>query len=78
LRGPFRMVGLYDGATFKECRTGISWTFSDTNAAKTLNSEFVKSGEKAVLVALDAQLDGSPEMLRMFRPPARLDKKACP
>jgi hypothetical protein len=78
LRGPFRMVGLYDGATFKECRTGAAWKFSDTNAAKTLSSEFAKTGEKAVLVAIDAQLEGSPETLRVFRSPALLDKKACP
>jgi hypothetical protein len=78
LRGPFRMIGVYDGTTFKECRTGAAWRFSATNAAKTLSSEFARSGEKTMLVALDAQLEGSPELLRVFRQPTLLDQKACP
>ncbi|HEX5768570.1 MAG TPA: hypothetical protein VFX94_10080, partial [Burkholderiales bacterium] len=32
LRGPFRMVGLYDGTSFKECRTGLAWSLADTRA----------------------------------------------
>ena len=41
-RGPFRMVGLYDGTRFKECRTGIAWSFAETRAAETLRQEFRK------------------------------------
>src|SRR5512134_3259746 len=48
LRGPFRMVGLYDGARFKECLTGISWGFADTRAADTLKREFQKRPRGAV------------------------------
>ena len=78
LRGPFRMVGLYDGDTFKECLTGIAWRLADTRAAQTLKGELLKGQGSAVLVALDAQLEGTPEMLRVFRPAAVLDAGSCP
>ena len=78
LRGPFRMVGLYDGTTFKECRTGIAWPLAPTRAVETLKGEFLKGQGAAVLVALDGQLEGTPEMLRVFRPAAVLDARSCP
>jgi hypothetical protein len=78
LRGPFRMVGLYDGATFKECRTGIAWAFADTRAAKVLKEEFVNRKSRQVLVAVDAQFEGAPETLRVFRPVTLLTADACP
>jgi hypothetical protein len=78
LRGPFRMIGLYDGASFKECRTGLAWGLADTRAAKALKDEIAKAQGNPVLVALDAQLDGSPETLRVFRPAAVLDARGCP
>ena len=78
LRGPFRMVGLYDGARFKECRTGVSWGFAETRAAETLQQEFRKQPGGPVLVSLDAQLEGSPEALRMFRTPTVLNSRTCP
>ena len=78
LRGPFRMVGLYDGNTFKECRTGISWPFAPTRAVETLKSEFLKAQGATVLVSLDAQLEGTPEVLRVFRPASVLDARSCP
>jgi len=78
LRGPFRMVGLYDGARFKECRTGISWGFAATRAAETLQSEFRKRPGGPALVSLDAQFEGSPEALRMFRPATLHNARACP
>jgi hypothetical protein len=78
LRGPFRMVGLYDGATFKECRTGLAWPLAQTRAADALHTEYVKRTEKLVLVALDAQFEGEPEMLRVFRPASVLDARSCP
>jgi hypothetical protein len=78
LRGPFRMVGLYDGALFKECRTGVAWRLDDTRAAQTLRDELVKAQGRAALVALDAQLEGAPEMLRVFRPAAVLEEGSCP
>ena len=78
LRGPFRMIGLYDGAAFRECRTGLAWRLAETRAAETLKGELLKGQGSAVLVALDAQFEGSPEMLRVLRPASVLDARACP
>ena len=78
LRGPFRMVGVYDGSTFKECRTGIAWGFSGTRAAETLRHEFEKQKVKQALVSLDAQFEGAPESLRVLRPATLLKGSACP
>ena len=78
LRGPFRMVGVYDGAAFKECRTGLAWRLADTRAAQALKSELQKAQGNPVLVALDAQFEGAPEMLRVLRPAAVLDAASCP
>ena len=78
LRGPFRLVGVYDGETFTECRTGVAWRLSDTRAADALNQEYTKLVEKPALVALDAQLEGAPETLRVFRPPTLLNSRMCP
>ena len=77
LRGPFRMVGLYDGARFKECRTGVAWSLAETRAAERLQQEFRKQPGPA-LVSIDAQLEGSPEVLRMFRPATLHNARACP
>ena len=77
LRGPFRMVGLYDGARFKECLTGVSWGFAETRAAETLRQEFHKRSGPA-LVSLDAQIEGSPEALRVLRPATLHNARACP
>ena len=78
LRGPFRMVGLYDGATFKECRTGLAWKLDDTRAAQTLEQEYLKRLEQPALVSLDALFEGSPEMLRVLRPATLLNARTCP
>jgi hypothetical protein len=78
LRGPFRLVGIYDGSTFKECRTGIAWGFADTRAAKVLKEEFVNRKSEPVLVAVDAQFEGAPEMLRVLRPAILLSGGNCP
>ena len=78
LRGPFRLVGVYDGARFRECRTGVAWPLAQTRAAETLKGELSKAQGSPVLVALDAQFEGAPEMLRVLRPAAVLDARACP
>jgi hypothetical protein len=77
LRGPFRMVGLYDGTTFTECRTKLKWPLSATRAAENLKEDFQKKQPRPALVALDAQFEGSPETLRVLRPATILDKNAC-
>ena len=78
LRGPFRMTGLYDGNVFRECRTGIAWGFAATRAAETLKDELGKRQQPQALVAVDAQFEGSPEVLRMLRPATLLKGSACP
>ena len=77
LRGPFRMVGVYDGARFKECLTGISWGFAETRAAETLRQDFRKQKGPA-LVSVDAQIEGAPEALRILRPATLHNARACP
>jgi hypothetical protein len=72
------MVGVYDGAMFKECRSGLAWKLADTRAAENLQAEVVKAQGHPVLVALDAQLEGTPEMLRVLRPASVLDARGCP
>jgi NlpE C-terminal OB domain len=78
LRGPFRLVGIYDGVLFKECRTGAAWRLAQTRAADTLKGELQKAQGAPVLVSLDAQFEGAPEVLRVLRPAAVLDARACP
>jgi hypothetical protein len=78
LRGPFRMVGMYDGASFKECRTGLAWNLSATRAAEALEQQYTKQVQKPALVALDAQFEGAPEKLRVLRPATLLDSRRCP
>ena len=78
LRGPFRMVGLYDGARFKECLTGVTWSFAQTRAADTLKREFDNQRRSPALVSLDAQFEGSPEILRVLRPATLHNAQACP
>ncbi len=78
LRGPFRLIGLYDGTTFKECRTGLAWTLADSRSAEALKQEFAKQQSRPVLVALDARFEGSPEKLLVQRPATVLNAPACP
>jgi hypothetical protein len=78
LRGPFRMLGLYDGTGFKECRTGLTWRLAATRAAENLKSDFLKGQGSTVLAAIDAQFEGAPEMLRVLRPASVLDARTCP
>ena len=77
LRGPFRMVGIYDGEQFKECLTGVAWTLAPTRAAEVLQQEYRKQ-QKPALVSLDAQFEGAPEQLRVLRPATLLDTQGCP
>jgi hypothetical protein len=77
LRGPFRLVGLYDGAIFKECRTGLAWRLTETRSAKALQEELSKK-RKPVLVALDARFEGTPEMLVVQRQATLLNAESCP
>jgi hypothetical protein len=77
LRGPFRLVGLYDGSIFRECRTGLVWKLTDTRSAKALREELSQKS-KPVLVALDARFEGTPEMLVVQRQATLLNAESCP
>jgi hypothetical protein len=84
LRGPFRLNGLYDGATFKECRTGIAWPLDDSRAGGSLKEDYQRSvpgrAGKPALVSVDARFvqDGGREEVRIQRLPAILGATACP
>ncbi len=85
IRGPFRMTGLYDGRTFKDCRTGIAWPLDDSRAGGSLRDEYLKSAPglagQPALVAIDARFDEedpSREEVRILRLPAILSATACP
>jgi hypothetical protein len=84
LRGPFRLTGLYDGTTFKECRTGLAWPVDDSRAGGGLKADYRRSAPgiegKPALVAVDARFDqeGGREEVHIQRLPAILGATACP
>jgi len=78
LRGPFRLVGLYDGALFKECRTGLAWALADNRLTQVLKEEAAKRASNPAFVSLDARFEGSPEVLVLQRPAALLNAASCP
>jgi hypothetical protein len=84
LPGPFRLTGLYDGGSFKECRTGITWPVDDSRAGGGLKREYQQSkpGQegKPALVAIDARFDeeGGREEVHIQRLPVILAATACP
>src|SRR5688572_7514021 len=55
LRGPFRVVGLYDGNTFRECRTRITWPVAPSRAADDLKKQFLEKGTATALVSIDGR-----------------------
>jgi hypothetical protein len=84
LRGPFRLTGLYDGASFKECRTGLAWPVDDSRAGGSLKQDYLRSvpglAGKPALVSIDARFDdeGGREEVHIQRLPAILAASACP
>lgn len=77
LRGPFRLVGLYDGRSFRDCLTGLAWTFAPSRSAERLTEEVLKLPPPQ-LVAIDARFEGAPEALLMQRQAVLLHESACP
>src|SRR5262245_37962685 len=55
LRGPFRVVGTYDGVAFRECRTGLAWPLGESRPAERLKEDL--AGRKVGLVAIDGRLE---------------------
>ena len=85
LRGPFRLTGLYDGASFKHCLTGLAWPVDDSQAGGGLKGEYLKTeagmAGRPALVAIDARFDeeGTPrEEVHIQRVPVILAGSACP
>ncbi|HEX5476386.1 MAG TPA: hypothetical protein VFX09_00850 [Burkholderiales bacterium] len=85
IRGPFRMVGLYDGRSFTDCSTGLAWPLDESRAGAELMRAYRASPAGAAgrpaLVSIDARLEneGTPqEEIRVQRIPAVLSGSACP
>jgi hypothetical protein len=85
IRGPFRMVGLYDGRSFRDCSTGLAWPLDESRAGAELMRAYRGSPAGAAgrpaLVSIDARLENegtAQEQIRVQRIPAVLSGSACP
>jgi hypothetical protein len=84
LRGPFRVIGSYDGAAFRECRTGLAWPLGDSRPGERLKEEFaeMRAGKNlaASLVAIDGRFEAQAgrEVLVVQRPATLLTGERCP
>jgi hypothetical protein len=80
LRGPFRMVGQYDGKVFRECRSRIAWPLADSRAGRELHEEFVKQNKPSAIASIDGRFDERPgaETLVVLRLPSLLNQDRCP
>ena len=80
LRGPFRVVGSYDGKLFRECRTGLAWTLGDSRPGERLKEDFEEKRLPGALVAIDGRFEvqGGREVLVVQRPASLLTGERCP
>jgi hypothetical protein len=80
LRGPFRMIGLFDGQVFKECQTGLAWPLDDSRAAQGLKEMHLQRQKQTLLVSLDGRFEpqGRGEALRVVRTAAIHNERGCP
>jgi len=80
LRGPFRVLGSYDGVAFRECRTGLVWPLGESRPGERLKEEFGLRGVAQALVAIDGRLEaqGGREVMMVQRPATLLTVVACP
>jgi len=80
LRGSFRFVGRYDGAAFRECRTGLAWPLGDSRPGERLKEELAEKKLAASLVAIDGRLEdrAGGEVLVVQRPATLLTGERCP
>jgi hypothetical protein len=80
LRGPFRMVGLYDGRNFKECRTGVLWRVAMSRAADDLRKQLADKELKTAFVSIDARFEqqSEGEVVVLQRQPSVLNERRCP
>jgi len=80
LRGPFRVLGTYDGKLFRECRTGLAWTLGDSRPGERLKEDLVDKKLNTSLVAIDGRFEaqGGREVLVVQRPASLLTDERCP
>jgi len=84
LRGPFRVLGTYDGELFRECRTGLAWPLGDSRPGERLKEDFaeMRAGKRlpASLVAIDGRFEARDgrEVLVVQRPASLLTGERCP
>jgi hypothetical protein len=80
LRGPFRVVGTYDGAAFRECRTGLAWPLGESRPGERLKEELADKKLTASMVAIDGRFEaqGGREVLVVQRPATLLTGERCP
>lgn len=80
LGGPFRVVGLYDGREFRECRTGLSFPVAESRAAAALRKELAQRERDSVLVSVDVRFEQTRagEALVVQRTATILNERGCP
>jgi hypothetical protein len=84
LRGPFRLMGLFDGSVFKECHTGLTWPLDDSRAAQVLKEQLSQRKDLPVLISIDGRFEpatgkgGRGEALRVVRTAAVHNERGCP
>jgi hypothetical protein len=80
LRGPFRVVGRYDGSAFRECRTGLAWPLGESRPGERLKEELAEKKLAASLVAIDGRFEpqAGREVLVVQRPATLLTGERCP
>ena len=84
LRGPFRVVGRYDGAAFRECRTGLAWPLGESRPGERLKEQFaeMRADKKLAetLVAIDGRFEpqAGREVLVVQRQATLLTGQSCP
>jgi hypothetical protein len=84
LRGPFRVVGRYDGAAFRECRTGLAWPLGESRPGDRLKEQFaeLRADKKLAetLVAIDGRFEpqAGREVLVVQRQATLLTGQRCP
>ena len=80
LRGPFRVLGSYDGAAFRECRTGLVWPVGESRPGERLKEELAEKKLAASLVAIDGRFEpqAGREVLVVQRQATLLTGERCP
>jgi hypothetical protein len=80
LRGPFRMLGHFDGSRFRECRTGLSWPLGESRAGAELKQQLVDKSLDSAFVSIDGRFEeqAGAEKLLVLRLPSIVNHGRCP